>query len=383
MRRVVTTASALALAAGAATAGGIERSTQSVAILFEQGRYAEVNFGAFSPDVSGSVGGVLNSGDMALGYGTLSLGYKQALSDRLDMAIVFDQPIGADLNYSPDAGGATPLGFRSYPLAGSNATIDSNAITALLRYKMENNISLIGGVRALRTSGEVALQVRPDPVMDPTLVVPYGMSTSTETDFGYVLGVAWEKPEIAARVALTYNSAITHDFDATESSPLGVGRTSVFETEVPQSLNLEFQTGIAADTLLFGSIRWVDWTAFKIPPQGYDDLFGKPDEPYKNLVDYSNDVITYSLGVGRKFNEQWSGAVVLGYEKQNGDPTGNLGPTDGFASVSLAATYTMDKVKITGGLRYVDIGDATTKDINGQFTGNSGWGAGLRVGVTF
>ncbi|MCL7464087.1 hypothetical protein [Phaeovulum sp. NW3] len=377
MRRVVTTASALALAAGAATAGGIERSTQSVAILFEQGRYAEVNFGAFSPDVSGSVGGVLNSGDMALGYGTLSLGYKQALSDRLDLAIIFDQPIGADLNYSPDAGGATPLGFRSYPLAGSYATIDSNAITALLRYKMENNISLIGGVRALRTSGEVALQVRPDPVMNPALVVPYGMSTSTETDFGYVLGIAWEKPEIAARVALTYNSAITHDFDATESSPLGVGRTSVFETEVPQSLNLEFQTGIAADTLLFGSVRWVDWTAFKIPPQDYATVLGG------NLVDYSNDVITYSLGVGRKFNEQWSGAVVLGYEKQNGDPTGNLGPTDGFASVSLAATYTMDKVKITGGLRYVDIGDATTRGIGAEFTGNSGWGAGLRVGVTF
>lgn len=357
MRRVMMMAGALALGAGTATAGGIERSNQSVGILFEQGNYAELNFGAFSPDVSGTVaGGLVSSGDMGLGYGTLSLGYKRALTDKLDMAIILDQPVGADLNYSP--------ANAPYPLAGSRASIDSTGITALLRYKLPNNFSVHGGVRAVRTSGEVAL-----------FNGAYTMDTSTETDFGYVLGVAWEKPEIAARVALTYSSAITHAFDANENV---VPVPTAFETEIPQSVNLEFQTGIAADTLLFGSIRWVDWTAFDISPVGYVGGFGSP------LVKYDNDVITYTLGLGRKFNETWSGAVILGYEKHEGTTTGNLGPHDGMKSIALAATYTKDNIKVTGGLRYVDIGDATTNPpVSGAFSGNSGWGAGLRVGFSF
>ncbi len=356
MRRVLMTASTLAMGVGAAHAGGIERSSQSVGILFEEGRYAELNFGAFSPDVSGTVaGGAVASGDMALGYGTLSLGYKQAINDKLDVALIFDQPIGAKLDYKS--------AYAPYPLNGSDATISSNAVTALLRYKLPNSFSVIGGLRALSTEGDVSL-----------FNGGYTMTSSKETDFGYVLGVAWEKPEIAARVSLTYNSAITHNFDATEMGALA----TTFETEVPQSVNLEFQTGIAANTLLFGSVRWVDWTSFDISPQVYVGSFGSP------LVEYTNDVVTYNLGVGRKFNETWSGAVILGYERSTGDTTGNLGPTDGFKSVALAATYTRDNIKVTGGLRYVDIGDATTNPpVSGYFSGNSGWGAGLRVGVTF
>ncbi len=95
MKRVMTTAAVVALSAGMAQAGGVERSTQSVGILFEKGNYAEFNIGGFNPDVSGTVGGgTVSSGDMAPGYGTYSLGYKQALSDKLDMAIILDQPIG-------------------------------------------------------------------------------------------------------------------------------------------------------------------------------------------------------------------------------------------------------------------------------------------------
>ena len=75
---------------------------------------------------------------------------------------------------------------------------------------------------------------------------------------------------------------------------------------------------------------------------------------------------------------------MLGYEKASGQTTGNLGPTDGFRSIALAGTYqATENVKVTLGVRYVDIGDATTRDIGGKFTGNSGWGAGVRVGVSF
>lgn len=365
MKNTMLGAAALLATAGAASAGGVERSTQSVAILFEQGRYAELNFGRFDPSVSGSVGGgAFQSGDMSSGYNTWSLGYKMDIGERMNFALIIDQPIGADVAYPAGA---------IYPLAGTTADLSSNAITGLLRYKFDNNVSLIGGLRAQQVKGVVNILA---PLVNPALT-DYRMETSRELDFGYVVGIAWEKPEIAARIALTYNSAITHDLQSTENVS-GISVTGSFETEVPQSVNLEFQTGIAKDTLLFGSIRWVEWSAFDISPPAYSSPLGAASP----LVSYASDRITYNLGVGRRFNENWSGAVTLGYEKADGEVTGNLGPTDGFASIGLAATYTMDNLKITGGIRYVDIGDATTS-IGANFTGNSGLGVGIRVGYTF
>jgi long-subunit fatty acid transport protein len=352
MRRILMTTAALFAVASGAQAGGVERSSQSVAILFEQGRYAELSFGHFSPDVSGTVGGgALSSGDMSSSYNSWSLGYKMDIGDRMNLAVILDQPIGADVAYPTGTG---------YPLAGSTAELSSSAVTALLRYKFENNVSVYGGLRYETVKGIVSIPA----------VAGYTLSTNNDSELGYVVGVAWEKPEIAARVALTYNSAITHTLDSLEFGAVAAN----FETEVPQSLNLEFQTGIAKDTLLFGSIRWVDWSEFLIDPPAYP--LAAP------LVSYQSDRTTYNLGVGRRFNENWSGAVTLGYEASNGDITGNLGPTDGFASVGLAATYTMDNLKVTGGVRYVDIGDATT-NIGANFSGNSGIGVGLRVGYTF
>jgi long-subunit fatty acid transport protein len=352
---------AFALTAGAAVAGGVERSTQSVAILFEEGTYAEVNLGYFSPDVSGALGVPIGpfpagspSGDMAPGYTTLSFGYKQALNDLIDLAIIVDQPIGADVSY-PGTFGLAP-----YPLAGTTATLESYAVTGLLRYKLPNNFSVYGGLRAEQVRGVVSIP----------FVGGYTLQTNRDLEYGYVVGAAWEKPEIAARVALTYNSAITHTLSSTEFGAPSGG----FQTEIPQSLNLEFQTGIAADTLLFGSIRWVEWSAFAIDPPAYP--LAAP------LVFYQSDRITYNLGLGRRFNETWSGAVILAHEPSNGDITGNLGPTDGFSSIALAATYTMDNVEITGGIRYVDIGGATT-NIGAQFGDNSGVGVGLRIGYNF
>jgi long-chain fatty acid transport protein len=365
MKRILTSAAALAAAVTTANAGGVERSVQSVAILFEQGRYAELSFGTFSPDVSGSVGpgGALRSGDMSSTYNTASFGYKMAINDNLDFALILDQPIGADVSYPRGSG---------YPLQGTTAELSSSAITGLMRYRFENNVSVIGGLRAQSVKGTVN-------IIAPGLgLANYGLETSREMDFGYVVGIAWEKPEIAARIALTYNSAITHDLDSTETGLALIPLNGSFETEVPQSVNLEFQTGIAEDTLLFGSIRWVEWSAFDISPPIYSGP-GVVGEP---LVSYASNRVTYNLGIGRRFNENWSGAITVGYEDADGEVTGNLGPTDGFASVGLAATYTLDKLKITGGIRYVDIGDATTS-IGANFEGNSGVGVGIRVGYTF
>ncbi|AMY69706.1 outer membrane protein transport protein [Frigidibacter mobilis] len=363
MRRVLMTVSATALTAGGAYAGGIERSTQSVAILFEKGNYVEFSLGDVSPNVSGvqqyPVTGN-SSGDMAGDYTTWSLGVKVAITDKLDFALVLDEPIGADVDYKTGTG---------YAYAGSTAAIDAHALTAMLRYKLDGGFSVIGGLRAQQSEGEVALYTG------------YTMETSKELDYGYLVGVAWEKPEIAARVSLTYNSAIDHDFTTAENPGAGPDIPSKMEVTVPQSLHLEAQTGIAADTLLFGSIRWVDWSEFVIAPTVYSTYYG-------NLVDYDGDTITYSIGIGRRFNETWSGAITASYEDAIGGFSGNLGPTDGATSVGLATTYTRGPMKITGGVRYVWLGDTetavpTTNVTFGKFKDNEGVALGLRIGYSF
>ncbi|MBS3981481.1 MAG: hypothetical protein KGZ77_17045 [Rhodobacteraceae bacterium] len=352
MKHYAVVTAAMLAATGGANAGGVERSAQSVAILFEPGRYVELSFGHFAPDVGGTVGGgAVSSGDMAPSFNSWSLGYKMDIGERLDFAMVLDQPIGADVDY--------PTGAAPYPLFGSTAKLTSSAITALMRYSFENNVSVYGGLRYQTVHGEVGL------------TGGYTMETNHDSELGYVVGLAWEKPEIAARVALTYNSAITHSLESVEAGFPPAG----FDTEIPQSVNLEFQTGIAKDMLLFGSIRWVDWSEFVIDPPNYP--FPIP------LVSYPEDRITYNLGIGRRFNETWSGAVTLGYEPSDGELTGNLGPTDGFRSIGLAATYTRDNLKITGGVRYVELGDATTNIVSASFTDNSGVGVGVRIGYSF
>ncbi|KPU84072.1 hypothetical protein JI58_06080 [Marinosulfonomonas sp. PRT-SC04] len=347
------TVAGIALTAGTAFAGGIERSSQSVGVLFEEGTYGEVTFSTVSPSVSGTFGGVIPSGDMAASYQNYSFSYKQDLGENLSFALIVDQPIGANVAY-PSAG--------AYPFAGSTATLNSHAVTGFLRYKFPSNVSIYGGLRAQSVTADLNV-VGQAPLPG---VASYSLHVGTDIAYGYAFGVAYEKPEIALRIALTHNSEITHS--------LSDNAGTSFDVIIPKSWNLEFQSGVAKDTLVFGSIRWVEWTAFNISP---------PDYALGTLADGKSNTISYTLGVGRKFSDKWSGAVILGYENDGGVPVGNLGPTDGNKSIGLAATYKVNNVKITGGIRYIKIGDATTTSIGSNFAGNSAIAMGLKIGVNF
>ena len=371
MMKMATIIGVMALSGNAALAGGVDRSGQSVVVLFEKGNYAEFSLGVVQPDVSGVGAAVTpgqSSGDMAGDYVTFSGAYKHQFNDRISAAIIFDQPFGANVDYPAGTG---------YFAQGSTAELNSNALTGVVKYTLPSNISLIGGLR-YQTLGAKAFI--PFVTQGPTFA-PYSANGKTDSAVGYLVGAAFEKPEIALRVALTYNSKVKHDLPTAETSVLGALSSST-PVNTPQSVNLEVQSGIAANTLLFGSVRWVEWSKFDISPTQYKTLTGG-----KSLVSYDSDTISYTLGLGRKFNEQWSGAVTLGYEAPTGGFASNLGPTDGYWSIGIGGSYTKDNMKISGGIRYVSIGDADTT-LGGNvaaanFTGNSAIGAGIKVGFTF
>ncbi|HVG46640.1 MAG TPA: outer membrane protein transport protein [Rubellimicrobium sp.] len=384
MNRVAPSVGALLLlSTSIASAGALDRTGQTVDVLFQDGNYAELNFSTTIPDVQGTFTnpllGSAGSGDVAEDFGLASLSFKSDLSDRVSLAVIIDQPFGADVDY----GDADP----SYPIAGSEARFETLAVTALGRYKFNDTFSIHAGVRFIQVKADLLSQVTSIAV-DPVTGLPTATLYTYDGDFesdealGYVLGAAYERPEIALRVALTYSSETEFSHDTTFSgTTLGAGET---EYTLPQSVNLDFQTGIAADTLLFGSIRWVDWSSTEINAAGY---------AFNPVVSYDDDYVTYTLGVGRQFTDKLAASAAVIYEPAIGsdfDPStgegglSNLGPTDGQLGLQLAANYAVtDNVEVGLGLRYTSLGGGTSRFFGADFDENQALSAGLRIGYRF
>lgn len=391
-------ASAALLATTAMTqAGGIERAGASPAILFEDGNYVELNYSFANPDISGTQsipvpasasppfpGAPLGSGsgDIAPSYSFVGLSFRGDITERLSFALIFDEPVGADVDYvaiGPTAGYLYSIG------SGSQAEINSRQFTAALRYEFANGVSVYGGLRNVSVDGEVSL------------FNGYTMSAEGSDELGYMAGVAYERPDIALRVALTYYSATEHNFAAEEAAvasgtPVGPFDTS-FETTIPQQVLLEAQSGVAPGTLVFGSVRWVDWSEFDITPDLFSD--GLPNGSFgaNSLVDYENDSWTWTLGGARVLNDNWTLLGSVAHERQQGGFSGNLGPTDGRTTLGLAARYTHGPLRLTAGVSYTFVGDARTEAPSSlgapagtefaRFDDNDAIGVGLRIGYSF
>ena len=372
MRHYMSSAAALCLTAGTVSAGALDRTGQSVDVLFQEGRYAEFSFGYVSPDVTGEntnpIFGPVGAQSGDIGVSNLNFGaaYKSDFDEQWSYAVIVDQPYKAEVEYPTN-----PFYFGT----DSSAEFDSLAITGLLQYNFGSGFSVYGGLRAQETEASATIAFAGN----------YDVEADADWGVGYVAGVAYERPDIALRVSLTYSSEIEHENDVVEQVDTPFGRqtfTSVAEFETPQSVNLEFQSGVAKDTLVFGGIRWVDWSDFDLSPQIYSSglVAGQP------LLSYEDDVVTYTVGLGRRLNETWSLAGSIGYEENTGNLFTNLGPNDGQTSLALAAIYRQDKITVTTGVRYVWIGDTTTA-VQGipaaEFNDNNAVAFGVKVGYNF
>lgn len=312
----------------------MDRSGQDIGFIFEKGGYVALSYGAVRPSVK-AVGNPY--GDMANDYTSTSLAFKMDVNDKLSLGLIMDQPYGADVAY--------PFDF--------SAKLNTSAITALARYRLNDAFSVHGGLSYTSLDGTF----NPPAPAPAGFVIPIKRSTDT----GYALGAAWEKSDIAARVALTYFSG-SNLVDPTSNSSYNA----------PEAVNLDFQTGVAANTLVFGSVRWANWSNTVIR------VAGSP------VVSYTQDTTTYSLGLGRKFNDSWSAAVTLGHEALQGGIASRLAPTDGTTSIGLGVTYTVSNIKISGGVRFVQLGDATTAGLPvNSWKDNTATAAGLKVAFTF
>ncbi|MFN3209583.1 MAG: OmpP1/FadL family transporter [Roseovarius sp.] len=371
MKRIALAATTLGLATGAAHAGGLDRTYTAIDPLFEQGNYAELSFGYTMPDVTGSdlgvppgVGAPNATGNVAGDYSTAGFAFKVDFNEKLSMAMIYDQPYGADTFYGGNPA-ATLLG-------GTSADAETHALTALVRYKFTDRISAYIGPRFVNAEGDITIAG-----------LAYGPANGANFRFGntsgtgYVVGAAYEVPEIALRASLTYHSPVDLSFRTTETIPGAGTFSTITNSETPESWELSVQSGINQSTLVFGSIRHSMWSDFTLTPT----VFGN------NLASF-DDITTYEIGVGKRFTDRFSGSITISYEDTSGDDlVSPLGPTNGQTGITVGGKYKLtDALDISAGVRYTMLGDGVPQTggvPRGSFDNNDAISVGVKMGYHF
>ena len=368
MNKIISAAALLAASTSLATAGGLDRSNQPIGILFEEGNRVELTFGYTAPDVTGVDAATgASTGNIAENFLTAGIALKYDFNEQFSFALIIDEPYGSDVVY--------PTLPTSPVLGGTTAIVDSTAITAVGRYKFNENFSVHGGLRYQELSADVVLSGL---AFAPAGLNGYRASFASEGAFGYLIGAAYERPDIALRVALTYNSEITHDLPTSQTiGGVVIAPPSTTEVVAPESINLDFQTGIAKDTLLFGSVRYAKYS---------DTLVRTTALGGASLTDLE-DSVDFTVGIGRKFTDQWSGFISYTQNSEGDDIfVSALAPTNGSKAITIGGKYTLDAVEISGGIRYTDLGDAIAT-VGGNpvepFNGNNAVSAGLKIAYKF
>jgi long-chain fatty acid transport protein len=224
--------------------------------------------------------------------------------------------------------------------------IDSENYAATCSYKMDvgkGQLRFIGGVFYQEVSGFKLRQVAP---AFASIGNGTGLLELAGDGVGWRIGTAYEIPDIALRASLVYNSAvdlgdITGQVDHSQVNGQVI---PVFGNQsMPQSVEFKLQSGIAPGWLAFGSIKWVDWSQLQLVSFCSRQIQGILPCTYEgpgfvtSLDLLYRDGWTVSGGIGHKFNEQWSGAVTLTWDR--GTTTG-LGTQTDTWTVGGGASFT-------------------------------------------
>ena len=407
-----------------AFAAALDRSGQSISAFLQPGNYFEAGISILDPNVSGKVRngyspnaappsaiGLQNTnlGDMGDDYYFPSAALKLQLTDNFSFGLLYDQPFGADATYSLSdtvSAAAGGVGLFHNGTETTEVEVKSQSISMIFGYQPTENFNFYAGPVYQTIEGDV--QLRGLAYGGNSNFGGYNASIKETGDVGWLAGAAYQIPEIALKASVTYRSEIDHKTTVNESSIAGLGQNvgtvinmnnGLGQTEIttPQSVNLDFQTGIMANTVAFANVRWVNWKDFSIRPYAFGvasevagPSVGKPNG--FDLVAYTDDQWSANIGVGRKLNDQWAGNVSVGWDSGAGNPVTTLGPTEGYWNLGLGAQFSpTPQTFIAGGVKYFWLGDAKAQtgaqfDTAGyvaEFKDNHAIAYGLKMGYKF
>ncbi len=375
MKKTLISKGILALAAAAAfsstaMAGGWNRGEADTDILFEDGTVvsrAGITYVSPRRDYSTVTipprGGVVESTDdrFSQDYIIPSFAAKWQATDNFGCAFTYTQPFGADAEYGPEAVAASLT-------SGANGTGATRKEFITNEYGATCDISAEMGKGRLHFLGGVFLQD-----FDYTANTASGnLRLEDDAAFGYRIGVAYDITEYAMRVQLMYRSKIEHETNdgsftwnpAAGFPPAVFGEQDAFGSgTLPQSLKLSLQTGVAPGWLVYGSVKWTDWSVmdnlnYSIYTPTAIAALGVPGAGYIPRRDVYNwrDGWTIQAGVGHAFNEKISGTVNLTWDR--GVDTGADIYTDSWTvGAGVAVEAGPGELRFGGAVSYLTSGE--------------------------
>lgn len=437
------------LTATAAQAAGLDRSGQDVTAFLQDGTYAETVYTYIDANVTGKDTAGKDTGDIAEAYDFFRYGVKADINDTFSIGVLYDEPFGAAVQYdgnsnfvadknatatifaqainqatkaqlndslayksikpvldsvkSPqralavasivetNSAQAKPIADRLRAAAAhaeatdgqkTNVEIRTNNLTMLVGAKLgaNKNFQIYGGPVAQRVKGEVHLRGPAYQVM-----TGYDAKIATDTQLGWAAGLAFYKPEIALKAALTYRSEIEHDSEIAETIPVtGYAGKKDFKVTLPDSWNLDFQTGVNPTTLLTAKVRYVPWSDFDIRPTQYTETTKLRYPQGLPIISYDKDQWSAEVGVGKRVSDRLAVSGAVGWDSGAGNPASSLGPIKGYYSLGLGARYNVTpEWSLSLGGKYFKFGDAQaqlpTKDKVGNFDSNDGYALGVKL----
>ncbi len=372
---VLAMAASVALAS-AAQAGGLERGGYSVDLLFDTSRFATEATGTYvSPqrDLSNAVdtntaNGIKVGSSTARdteGYWVPRVGLKASIGGSIDCMGDYSQPYGA--HSKP---GANWVGASS----NIETKINSEGFAATCSYKVDagkGQLRVIGGISHLEVSGFKTRLVAPIPGGG------VGRLDLSGSGMGWRGGLAYEIPEIAFRASLMYYSEVKLDniggtLDLTQlplnlgGNPLAGRNTSVFgSTSMPDALKLKIQSGVAPGWLVFGSVKWVDWSQLQTvafcptSTRAAGCTYGGANKATSLDLLY-RDGWTVTGGVGHKFNDMISGSAAITWDRGTSTGIGSQTDTWTFAAGAAYAPNENVEVRLGGALGVLTSGSSGT-----------------------
>ncbi len=395
MKNVLKLTLAATMLASPAVSGGWEASRLDTSMMYSDGGYAEVGTSSISYSIQGTTQAAV-AHKMAKDQTRTTLGFKQqfgdfdfGLSRYMSGAIQLDgqntdatlNPPGCDATTLAAAANVAQIGYCSVV---PSADVEATSLALMARYRINENMSVLGGLNRYSVS-------------DANVTTLSGYYVVSGDEMAPVAGAAYENKEIALRVELLVQVETDMALTAASSVAAAVPTTAVSGATmvIPQTMTLNFQSGIAEDTLLFGSIHKADWDTAQIAiPENTAGI--NPAGGTLTVDDVGSSFSSrtaYSVGVGRKINETLS--VLGSYSTEDGGGATSNDPftlTDGSQTVGLGVRYSQDNMTISGGYSYTKVGDVTVthltdagapSGLTAAYTDNKVTGFGLKIGFSF
>lgn len=365
-------------------AAGLDRSGQPITDFFQDGTYASISYNYSIPHISGVDTGLSSQGipqeipNLSEKNSSLRGAVKFDLNEKVSLGLIYDQPFSINLKHH----GQQDFVSQTETLAqGTQAQLDNHNLTGLVGLNINTHWGVFAGPALQEVKGTVQLRgqiYRSLANYDAELFSDYAM--------GWVSGVVFKKPEIALKAALTYRSEIKHKAQGTEqfSALSDEVYLSDLNFTTPESVNVDFQTGLSQKTLLNANLRWIPWKdfEFKPPKLAARTAPATPDNTGYPLISYKQNQWSAQAGLKHKLTDKLAVSGSINWDSGLGNPANALGPIDGYWGAGLGVQYNFTPNWTASlGAKYLWLGDAQAARQNGDIVANFSDNHSVSVGL--